>query len=101
MTTLRRDPMSINDGSDELGAKLLPEGGEKTGNSDTANAIKPPTKSVKFTQIFRFMDKLDQFLLTASLLSAAANGAAFPSFTFIFAGMLNALYGTDVIHQVR
>ena len=99
MSSIKRDKLSAADA--DLGTKLLPDGEPGGENSTASSSAKAPTKAVKFSEIFRYMDGWDKVLLMASLLSAAANGAAFPSFTFIFSGMLNALYSPDVIDKVR
>lgn len=94
MATLRRPAQ--DDGLDE---KLLPGDGEPQ-ISEQAGAEKKPTKAVPYSAVFRYMDGTDQMLLVSALVAAAVNGAAFPSFTFIFSGMLNALYSPDVIEKV-
>ena len=96
MATLRRPAQG--DGLDE---KLLSGDGEPQISEQGAGAEKKPTKAVPYSAVFRYMDGTDQMLLVSALVAAAVNGAAFPSFTFIFSGMLNALYSPDVIEKVR
>lgn len=95
MATLRRPQ-----GDDGLDEKLL---AEEPGVDDlgTATAAAAKKKAVSYYEVFRYMDDQDRILLVTSLVAAAINGAAFPSFTFIFSGMLNALYSRDVVEKVR
>ena len=68
---------------------------EKLLNDDAAGggadgAAPPDAHKVKFKELFRFADRTDRMLLTAAFLAAAADGVTFPSFSFLFAGLLDA-----------
>ena len=57
----------------------------------------PPPRVVKYSELFRYADGTDKVLCAFAFVAAAADGVTFPSFSFLFAGLLDSFFNTDAL----
>ena len=72
------------------------DGGDPSGGGSSS------AKSVPFKALFRFADATDWTLIGIAIVAALADGVTYPSFSFLFAGLLDSFFNpTGLVSSVE
>jgi hypothetical protein len=100
--SLSSSPMAEGGGA-SLGKPLLSADDDGAAAPSKAAADgQQQLKGVPFQDLFRFADTTDRWLMAVSLGAAMADGVTYPSFSFLFAGLLDSFFNpTNLVASVE
>lgn len=82
---------AARDGVD-LEMPLLEHAGGVAAEGGSASGAAGVTPNVPFSALFRFADETDRWLMGVAFVAAVLDGVTFPSFSFLFAGLLDSFF---------